>query len=97
MMQLALMPLGLVLKQVPLFSCSTRSAKLSLFQKSAAVVMIVDLTCIKDCKEWRERVHARDKLNIQVNAPSVLLPQSSVQKGSIFSKHAVITLEEISA
>ena len=63
MMQVALISIGLALTQAPLFSCSTCSVKL--FQKSAAVIMIVSHTCSKDYKEWRERAHAQDKLNIQ--------------------------------
>ena len=41
-MQVALVPLGLVSAQVPLISCSTRSAKLPFFQKAAAVGVIVE-------------------------------------------------------
>ena len=72
-MQVALVPLGLVSTQMPLISYSTHSAKLPLFQKAAAVIVIVDFVCI--CKTtgngWRGRMHA----------PSLLLPKSSVQKG----------------
>ena len=57
--------------------------------------MIVSHTCSKDYKEWRERVHAQDKLNIEGNAPSVLLPQVVCKKGSIFTELTVLTLEEI--
>ena len=46
---------------MPLFSCSTHSAKLSFFQKSAVVIYFA---CIIDCKEW--------KLNIQADAPQYL-------------------------
>ena len=53
-MQVASMPLGLVWTQVPLISCSTRSSKLPFFKKATTVVLIVNLVCIKDCKEWRE-------------------------------------------
>jgi len=58
--------------------------------------MIADLTRIKDCKEWSEGmeggVYAQDKLNIRANAPSQLLHQSSVQKGSIFGKRRYLLL-----
>ena len=78
-MQVALVPLGLVLTQAPLISRSTHSVKLPFFQKVAAVVVIVELVCIQDCEEWREGPHARDELNIRANAPT--LSKSSVQKG----------------
>ena len=37
---------------------STGSAKLPFFQKAAAVVVIVDLTCIKDCLKQRNGAYA---------------------------------------
>ena len=80
-MQVASMPLGFVSTQVPLISHSKRSAKLPLFQKAAAVVVIVNLACIKDRKE---RGVCMDELSIQTNAPSPLLPESSVQKGGAY-------------
>ena len=46
--------------------------------------MIVDLVHIINCEEQGEGVYARDELNIQTNAPSPLLPQSSVQKGRVY-------------
>ena len=79
-MQVALVPLGLVSTQVPQISCTTRSTKLPFFQKATAVVVIVEFTRIQDYEERREGVYARDKLNIQPNAPSPLLSKSSVQK-----------------
>ena len=72
------MPLGLLSTQAPLIFHSKRLANLLFFQKAVAVVMIVNLTCTKDCEEQREGMYARDKLNIQANALSPLLPQSSV-------------------
>ena len=69
-MQVALMPLGLVLTQALLISCSTRLLKLLFFQKATAVVTIVDLTHIKDYEGQREGAYARDKLNIRAIAPS---------------------------
>ena len=66
------MPLGLVSTEALLISHSTHSVKLPFFQKA----QIVNLVCIRDC---REGVYAQDKLNIQANAPSPLLPQTSVQ------------------
>ena len=44
----------------------------------AAVVVIVNFGHTQDCVE-RRRVYAQDELNIRANAPSPLLPQSSVQ------------------
>lgn len=67
-MQVASMPVGLVSTQVPLITHNTRSAKLPFFQ-AAAVVVIVDFACIKDCDKRREGVNAWDKLNIQVQMP----------------------------
>ena len=53
------MPFGLVLAAD--FN-STGSAKLPFFQKAAAVVVIVDLTCIKDCLKQRKGAYAFDKI-----------------------------------
>ena len=64
MMQVALVPLGLVSMQVPLISHSIHSAKLSLFQKTAAVIVIVKFACIQDYEEQRKGAYALDKLNI---------------------------------
>ena len=47
------MPLGLVLTQKPLISRGTHSAK-EMFFKSTAVVVIVNLTQIKDYEEQTE-------------------------------------------
>ena len=65
--------LGLVSTQAPLISCSTRSSKLPFIQKAVAVVAIV----------WGMvgRAYVRDEINIRANAPSPLLPQTSMQKG----------------
>ena len=79
-MQVALMPLGLVLTQALLISCSTRLSKLLYFQKAAAVVTIVDLAHIKDCKEQREGSICTRQIEYSSIGPSPLLPQSSVQK-----------------
>ena len=51
------------------------------FQKAAAVVVIVHLGHIQDSRLWvmEEGVYACDELNIRANAPSPFLPQSSVQ------------------
>ena len=94
--QVVLMPLGLVSTQAPLISHSTRSANLLFFQKA----LVVDLIRIKECKEQREGVFAWDKLNIQANAPSSLLLQSSVHKkggGRIFRSlwYTHMTLHEV--
>ena len=48
------------------------------------VIRIDYLKRIKDCEERREEAYAQDELNIQANAPSPLLPQSSVQKGGAY-------------
>ena len=63
-LQVASVPLGLVSMQVPLVSRGTRSAKLSFFQKTVAVVVIVDFTCIQGYEEQREGAYAQDELNI---------------------------------
>ena len=85
-MQVASVPSGLVSMQAALISRSTCSAKLPFLQKAAAVVVIVEFVLIQDYEEWREGAYARDELNIQANAPSLLLSKSSVQKwgGGIF-------------
>ena len=64
------MPLVFAATQVTLIVRSAHSAKLLLF----AAVVIVNLGHTQDREEWR-RVYAQDELN----APSPLLPQSSVQ------------------
>ena len=74
-MQVASMPLVFAATQATLIVRSAHSAKLLFF---AAVVVIVNLGYTQDCEEWR-RVYAQDELNIRANAPSPLLPQSSVQ------------------
>ena len=48
MMQVALVPVGLVSTQTPLISCSTRSVKVPFFQKATAVVVIVKFGRIQD-------------------------------------------------
>ena len=83
-MQVASVPPGLVSTQVPLIFRSTRSAKLSFFQKAAAVVVIVEFTRFQDYEERREGAYARDELNIRANAASQLLSKSSVQKGGAY-------------
>ena len=80
-MQVASVLFGLVSTQALLISCSTHSVKLPFFQKAAAVVVIVRF---KTTIERREGAYARDKLNIQSNAPSLLLSKSSVQKGGAY-------------
>ena len=77
------MPLGLVSMQAPLISCSTRSAKLPLFQKATAVIVIVDFTRTA-AGERREGAYARDELNIRASAPSPVLSKSTVQKGGAY-------------
>ena len=67
----------------PLFSCSTHSAKLSFFQKSAAVIMIVYFTCIIECKEWRERVHVQDKIEYS-NMLTFLCQKQEIQVCIVF-------------
>ena len=62
MMQVALMPLGLISTQVPLIFYSTHSAKQPFFQKAATVVMIVKLVCIKDREEQKEGGCVRDEV-----------------------------------
>ena len=83
-MQVASVPLGLVSTQAPPISRSTGSVKLPFFRKAVAVVVIVDFACIQDYEEWREGEYARDKLNIQANAPSPLWSESSVQEGGTY-------------
>ena len=75
-LQVASVPLGLVSMQAPLISCSTRSAKLSFFQKAVAVVVIVEFKTTR-----MEGVYARDELNIRANAPSPLLSKVVSKKG----------------
>ena len=65
-MQVAAVALGLVSMQALLISCSTRSAKLQIFQKAAAVVMIVEFKT------------TRNELKIRANTPSPFLSKSSV-------------------
>ena len=55
------MPLGLVSTQAPQISCSTRSSKLPIIQKAAAVVMIIVWGMAGGTYAW-------DKINIQANA-----------------------------
>ena len=74
------MLLGLVSTQAPLISCGTRSLKLPFIQTAAAVV---ERLC-------EEGAYARDKINIQANAPSPLLPQSSVQKGVAYLQELTV-------
>ena len=62
-MEVASVSLGLVSTQTPLISCSTCLAKLPLFQKAAAVVVIVDFARIF-YGEQKEGAFARDELNI---------------------------------
>jgi len=71
-MQVASMLLGLISAQRSLISHCT--AKLPFYQKAMAVMVIVNLACIKDCEEWRKGAYAQDKWNIQANPPSPLLP-----------------------
>ena len=80
-MQVASVPLGLVSTQAPLISRSTRPAKLPFFQKTAAVVVIVDFArvCKTTGNGGRGRMHETNC--IRANAPSPLLSKSSVQKG----------------
>ena len=52
-MQVASMPLAFVATQVPLIVHGAHSAML--FQKAAAVVVIVNLVHIQDCEERRKR------------------------------------------
>ena len=52
--------------------------------------MIVDLSHITYCEEWKKGVYAQDKLNVRANTASPLLPQSSAQKGgAYFQEHTV--------
>ena len=68
------MPLGLVCTQVTLLSCSTHSSKLLFFQKAAAVIVIVDLTRIKNGKERREgRMHETNSIFQQTPSPHFCL------------------------
>ena len=69
MMQDALVPLGLVSTQVPLISHSTRSAKLPLFQKAAAVIVIVDFMCICKITGNRRRGHMHAKIEYSSKYP----------------------------
>ena len=49
-----------------------------------------DLSRIEYCEEWKEGVYAQDELNVRANAPSPLMPQSSVQNGgAYFQEHLV--------
>ena len=81
MMQVASMPLGLVLTQMR--HCFPVVHILSFFQKSAAVIMIVYFTCIIDCKEWRERVHAQDKIEYS-NMQTFLCQKQEIQVCIVF-------------
>ena len=54
MMQAVSMSLSLVSTRALLISHSIHSANLLFFQKATAVIVIVTLTCIKDCEEQRE-------------------------------------------
>ena len=44
----------------------------------------------QDHEEWREEAYARDELNIRANAPSPLLPKSSVQKGGAYFRELTV-------
>ena len=95
-MQVASVPPGLVSRQALLISCSTRSAKLSFFQKAAAVVVIVEFACarIQDYEERREGAYARDELNVRANAPYPLLSKSSVQKGGAYFRELTVNTKQ---
>ena len=79
-MQVASMPLGLVLTQALLISCSTHLSKLLYFQKAAAVVTIIDPMHIKDCEEQRKGSICTRQIEYSSNRPLPTFPQSSVQK-----------------
>ena len=64
----------------------------SFFKKAVAVVVIVDFARIQNYDDLREGAYARDKLNIQANAPTLLLSKSHVQKGAHFQELTVIAV-----
>ena len=90
MMQVASMLLGLVLTQALLISRSTHSAILLFFQIATTVVVIVNLAHIKDCEEKKKGAYVQNEMNIQANASSTLLPQSSVQKEGAYFRSLLI-------
>jgi len=73
-MQVASVPLGLVSTQASLTSRSIHLAKLPFFQKPVAVVVIVDLACLKIARNGgRGRMHKTNWI-IWAHSPCSLLP-----------------------
>ena len=59
--------------------------------------MIVEFACARtqDHEERREGAYARDELNVPANAPSPLLPKSSVQKGEAYFRELTVFSQTI--
>ena len=84
-MQVASVPLDLVLMQVPLISNSTRSAKLPFFQKAEAVVVIVEFARIQDYENGvRGRMHETNRIFEQTSPPHFCLKVVCKKEG-VFS------------
>ena len=77
MVQVASVPLGLVSTQAPLVSSSNT------FSEAARQLSWLSNLRVRtqDHEERREGAYAQDELDIRANAPSPLLPKSTVQKG----------------